>query len=128
MWGRHNMFSSSIPSYHSSSPCSRLFIFMCSFTQSIHLFLGQPLLRCPSTYIPTRYWCGVYNKEFMYLIDGCRLIVIYTHGASTKEQINILTELPLGHPDGGHQTSDCHAGGSLDIIVESAVFIAVLLE
>jgi hypothetical protein len=50
-WGRHNMFPFSILFCHSSSFILTPLIFMSSFTQSIHLFLGRPLLGCPSTFI-----------------------------------------------------------------------------
>jgi hypothetical protein len=73
MWGRHNMFSSSVLFYHSSSPCSRL-LFMSSFTQSIHLFLGRPLLGCPSTFIVIHHSCIIcmYLQKIKY-ISKCLL-------------------------------------------------------
>lgn len=54
--------------------------------------------------------------------------VVDTHRASTQEEVDILGQLPLGDPHGGHETRDGHAGGALYVVVERAVLIAVLLE
>jgi hypothetical protein len=73
------------------------FIFMSSFTQSIHLFLGRPLLGCPSTFIVVTFFIVTF-------IPPHNMHTKLTYCFSFSQSLALLLNFPLYYACYIHKT------------------------